>query len=238
MNIHYLEGDCADDAGNRMWDLSTTQNTLNLINKIIELSDNSIIFLPFDQSPGILMRLLGRPDVRKDICKVFSFNSRRRLPISPYICVHIRRGDCTKERHPLWYIENSFYENLFATIIQCVPNSFHIAVCTQGDTTWIEQFAKKLMLDSSRLSIYTTNQLFINDAEVDDFVLMLKADCLIGAGSSFSRWAAVLGEHKIVFDACRYPHFLGNVIQISPELNARELYNVVSSSFARIWPNG
>ena len=116
---------------------------------------------------------------------------------SRFACVHIRRGDVTPERHPDWYISDEFYISLINVLSQSLPVDFQIHVCTQGDVGNLKNNLSKL-IDSSKLVINTTDQLFANDNEIHDFRLMSQASLLVTGRSSFSNWAETMYMRKAV----------------------------------------
>lgn len=215
--VIYLEKSCPDQHGNRKWDLGDKKQLYELVSNILDAADNSLLYLPFDQSAGTLLNLYNRVEVRDDIKKVFSFTTNK-LMKTPYVCIHIRRGDCTPTAHPKWFVSDDFYRQLITKVAQSVPKTYSICICTQGDFSWLQQIVDDNGIDASRFIVRSTNQLFINDSEIEDFVLMKEADVLFSASSSFSYWATILGSHRLVFDVSRSDyHPLRNVKTINPD---------------------
>ena len=210
--IVYLETLYPDKVGNRKFSLHSREGILDILNAICGINDNSLICLPFDQGPGLLAKLFNKSVIRDDLKKVFVFSQKRNSPASPYVCIHIRRGDVTPDSHPNWYVNNDFYISLIGFLAEFLPSSLAIAVCTQGDASWLTSasFARKIF-------IYTTSQLFTNDTEIEDFALMTNADILFANCSNYSDWANILGSHKRVFDVSRSRHFLSNVSRLDPD---------------------
>jgi hypothetical protein len=227
LKISYLEREIPDQHGNRKWDLTDNKHLWDLTRKILAAEDNSLIYLPFDQSAGNLLRLYNQVEIRNDIKNIFSFDLKTSMRC-PYVCIHIRRGDCTPAAHPKWFVGDDFYLKLIQTIFQCIPAFYKVCVCTQGEISWLQQIADSKIVEPDRFIVRSTNQLFINDSEIEDFVLFKEADILFSASSSFSYWATILGSHRLVFDISRSgTHPLKNVKTVNPDIN-------INSSMTRI----
>lgn len=217
-SIYFLEKNTTDEYGNRKWDLTDKNEIVDIINKIYQVSDNTLINLPFDQSAGLFLNLLNKDEVREDVRRIFAFPDRSVSPPFPYACVHIRRGDCTRNAHPRWYVDDYFYISLLQLILSTLPDEFKVYVCTQGDIAWLNTSKLSIALTSGRLVIRSTNQLFINDSEIDDFILMKNSSFLFSAASSFSHWASFLGRHSLIVDISRSQyHALNDVVIINPD---------------------
>jgi hypothetical protein len=185
---------------------------------IANTNKDTVIKLPFDQSAGLLLSLLNRTAIREDLRQIFTFPSKETFLDSPYICIHIRRGDVDQARHPLFYVQNQFYTVLIRYLMHSLPREYKVCVCTQGDARWIEEAIADEHDLHSRLFVNTTNQLFANDSEIRDFVIMKNANVLFSASSSFSRWAAFLGHQTLHIDVTRSVHrTLKNTILINPD---------------------
>lgn len=199
IHIRYLQFRTKpDEYGNTKGNFENAKAIKEALDLINSSDDNSLIFLPFDQSTGILAKLFNYREIKQDFLNLFidkSFNK----PANKYACIHIRRGDCTRERHPQWFVSDSFYINLITLLHDILPTDYQIQICTQGSGEWITQ-QLKFSYSNRRLKINTTNQLFINETEINDFLLMKNADILFCAGSTFSHIAAYLGNHQLVFD--------------------------------------
>ena len=136
----------------------------------------------------------------------------------------------------MWYVEDHFYIQLIELLAQVIPDTHDIRVCTQGNAGWLQLSAKTTSLIEDRLFISTTNQLFINDNEVKDFILMKNAEILFSAGSWFSAWATFLGEQKLVIDISRMPlkaPLLG-VTNVNPDSNLHESLNEIANSISLV----
>lgn len=109
------------------------------------------------------------------------------------VALHIRRGD---------YVDNPFYVNLWTTdyyenAIAQFPNENFLVFCRdnqdweqdKADREWCRINLTPLLGDRWELpSRY--------NKEHEDFNLMVGCKALIGANSSFSWWAAYLGDEK------------------------------------------
>ena len=85
----------------------------------------------------------------------------------------------------------------FIILAKSLPVDFQIHVCTQGDVSNLEKHLFEL-IDSSKLVINTTDQLFANENEIQDFRLMSQASLLVTGRSSFSNWAETMYTRKAV----------------------------------------
>ena len=218
--LTYLEKDTSDPHGNRKWNLSISSEVIDIVSKILEHNgdENHLIHLPFDQSSGLLLSLLNNVNIRNELRQAFSLPKPDNTLKNPYICIHIRRGDCTETSHPEWYISNDFYIHLIDLLLESIPPHYSIVVCTQGNAEWLHNGRQADAERRKRLLIKTTDQLFLNDAEINDFSLMVNADLLFAAGSSFSHWAAYIGRHKIVIDVSRFgSHAVKHIKNINPD---------------------
>lgn len=196
----YLEQAKGDRHGNRKWNLSNGGLT-NILQEITSTPEESIVHLPFDQSAGHLMRLATRMDVRTDLNNVFGTTKWQRDG-QPYACIHIRRGDCTPDRHKEWFVSDDFYVKLIQRLDEVLPKKMPIIICTQGSMQPLKQRIPNL-IEAGRVKVQTTSELWTNDAEVNDFITLARASILITARSSFSRWAGLIGPSKCVVDINR-----------------------------------
>ncbi len=112
------------------------------------------------------------------------------------VALHIRRGD---------YVNNGFYVNLWDTdyyrkALEMFPTEQFIVFCkdNQGwdqdkaDRQWCRENLTPLLGDRFELPPK-------ENSEIDDFNLMASCKSIVMANSSFSWWAAYLGNHdKIV----------------------------------------
>ena len=196
----YLEQKTSDRDGNRKWRLSGG-GLREMLDKITAISEDSIVHLPFDQSAGDLMHLATRDDVRADLNNVFGTWAWRSNE-KPYACIHMRRGDCTPDRHKEWYVSDNFYVKLIQRLDVVLDHEMPIIICTQGSVQALEQKIPNLIA-KGRVKVQTTSELWTNDAEVNDFITLAKAEILITARSTFSRWAGLVGPRKCVVDVNR-----------------------------------
>ena len=190
-----------DQHGNIKAKLTSANEIKKVLDQIDQATENSLIFLPFDQSAGILTKLISIDEIKVDFSNLFDF-SHFKIPDYKYACIHIRRGDCTEKAHPNWYVNNKFYLNLISLLHNKLPDNYFIHICTQGVVDWIEELTNTAIYNR-RIKINTTSQLFINDEEVYDFFIMQNSTILFCAGSSFSHTAAYSGKSRLIFDADR-----------------------------------
>ena len=231
LKISYLEKKVNDQNGNRKWDPNNKNELNELINEIVDADDDNIINLPFDQSAGLLLKLLNKKVIRDDIKRIFSFNMDEKVVEDPYVCIHIRRGDCTPTAHPTWYVKNEIFIQIINVLTEIIPKNFSIIICTQGDVSWINSANISTLISQNRFAISSTNQLFINDREITDMQLMLNANILIGGTSSFSRWASFLGNHSNLIDINRNnDNPLREAINLNPDDNIKFISNIIRRS--------
>jgi hypothetical protein len=228
INIKYLENKSTDDHGNRTWPLRTSGDLRELLKEIADMPEKSLIFLPFDQQPGILKRLLAEKRHRDELASVLDLELKRCGRNERSICIHIRRGDCTQERFPEWYVNNSFYIELIKNIMQTESDSVSINICTQGETDWLNETVERA---KGRVSIYTTKDLFLNDTDIRDFKIMINSEVLVASGSSFSRWAGIFGNSVRCYDISRIdsmPPFRTYSPDADPSLLAKDILHYLA----------
>jgi len=176
--------------------------------------DFVILQLPFDQFPGKLVRRLSKAMIL-DLHKIFSGILLTKGELSDKsvknIVIHIRRGDVSPERHPHWYLPDSFYERLILNIVNFTKDKVTITIVTQGEFVVNMSSALEKYFCDGTVKVFTTSEPWINNCEIETFGLMLNADVLIGGLSSFSILASLIkkGIHQI---SCvnrgqgEYPH--------------------------------
>lgn len=232
-SICFLEKSVPDAYGNRKWDFNDKSEIHAVINMISAIEDNTIIWLPFDQSAGLLLNLLNNQVVRDDFKQVYHFDGLGMSFNHPYACVHIRRGDCTIDSHPTWYVEDRFYTCLIDMLTHTLPPEYYVVVCTQGDCAWLRKSEIAGEITSGRVIIRTTDQLFMNDSEIEDFYIMKEASIIVCAASSFSDWAAYLGNHILAINISRTAHHaLRNMLTLNPDGCIQDTINVARMAIA------
>lgn len=229
VEIRYIESLKTDEHGNRSYNMNNIKELRSCLDRLGEV-ENDLAMLPFDQQPGLLRELIGKEAIKRDLRGVLGEEMRIKPMTFPYICIHIRRGDCTKERHPHWYIENEFYMRLIRDLSSMSKGRLEIVVCTQGDIRWLRE-SKDLEPIQDLLRIRSTEDLFLNDAEFEDFRYMVNSEVLIGAGSQFSFWAAALGRQKSTVDLTRSkPCTFMNAI--NPDSDYEEVLSVMQQNLS------
>lgn len=200
VSIRYLENKNTDNHGNRAWKIVSSKDLSEILAELHSYPSNTLINLPFDQPPGIMKNFLLDNYLRTNLKAIISPQLRLTGLPNKSICIHIRRGDCTPQRFPEWFISDNYYIALINGLLSQLPRDYILNICTQGDTEWLTQCSE---MDDSRVKIFSTNDLFLNDADIRDFKIMLNSTILISCGSSFSRWAGILGNQKGLFDISR-----------------------------------
>ncbi|KZR79938.1 Glycosyl transferase family 11 [Prochlorococcus marinus str. MIT 1342] len=221
-DIAYIEADRIDGVGSRRWDFHSITNLVHVIKLIETRPNNTITFLPFDQSGGCLYNLLNLPLIKYDLAKIFNVEATTSL--NKYICIHIRRGDVSDTKHPSWFVDNDFYLNLLSSINIVAPLEIPIVICTQGDASWIDIVANQLVRQGRQIFVSTIMDSWINSNEINDFALMLNSDVLFMAGSSFSHIAGYFGGHGLLFDIDKggtsYQHKVHHICSSPQKLEA------------------
>lgn len=112
------------------------------------------------------------------------------------VALHIRRGD--------YLTSNNFHKNIWETdyykrAVALFPNDRFLVFCKdnqdpaqdKADRMWCRQHLPELLGDRWELAPY-------EDTEVEDLNMMASCKSIIGANSSFTWWAAYLGNHEKV----------------------------------------
>ena len=205
--------------------------------------DFIILQLPFDQFPGKLVRRLSKPMIA-DLQKIFSGILLPKAGSSDKtvknIVIHVRRGDVSPERHPHWYLPDSFYERLILTIVSFAKVKVSITIVTQGEFLVNKSCTLEKYFRDETVKVLTTSEAWINNCEIESFGLMLNADVVIGGLSSFSILASLIkkGIHQISCVNKRrgeYPHpvKVGTEIYVddSDQQLLLKLSNIIPLSF-------
>ena len=224
----YIENNRTDPSGNRKWEINNIKDLESLVNEILKSPINSLITLPFDQQLGKYHSLFSSTIFKENIANIFSplLASKPNTKV-PYVAVHIRRGDCTPERFPEWYIEDSQYIRLFHTLSSILPSSMPIQICTQGDTSWIQNWIHSSNLKDRKVYINSSESNFTNDQEIDHFVIMANASILITCGSSFGHWAGIIGKAEKIVDFSRIKSPLNTATRINPDQKIDNFENLI-----------
>jgi hypothetical protein len=111
-------------------------------------------------------------------------------PHNNYICIHIRRGDISKEEHPNRWDSTLKYINYISWIKTYYPN-LPIIILSQGEA--------KDFVDLTET--HDDIQLRLNGMPLVDFNFMVQAKVLVLARSSYSYTAGILNENTVLCDA-------------------------------------
>ena len=218
--IRSIGEELCDKHGNRAYDLSDVRGVVRMCKILDAQPDGTLVSLPFDQQPGCLKQLIGQESVRNELREIYIGGKSAR---GDYACIHIRRGDCTKERHPEWYVNNDLYKSLIEIIAESSGNRLKIIVCTQGTTEYLEDLVQK----GYNVEVSTTSELFLNKNETYDFGIMAGAKVLIAAGSQFSWWAGVVGNSQIAINITRSLEKDMVFKTFNPDREQKELENYI-----------
>lgn len=123
-----------------------------------------------------------------------SLQSISKLPASPYAAIHVRRGDYVavpKYAESFGVCEAEY----FARSVQLLDGNLPIYVASD-DHEWVQNELTSL---NPRIELYRGDDLF------QDLAMLAKASQLILSNSTFSWWAAYLGDHHKVI--CPEPWF-------------------------------
>ena len=110
-------------------------------------------------------------------------------PNNNYICIHIRRGDISKDKNPNRWDDTIKYLNYITWIKHYYPN-LPIIICSQGTK---EDF--EILTDTHELV-----GLRLNRMPLDDYNFMVQAKVLVIARSSYSYTAGILNENEVLCD--------------------------------------
>lgn len=113
------------------------------------------------------------------------------------IAVHIRRGDYLKASQfhtNLW--DTSYYHEAF----KLFPNEKFLVFCKDTQNPEMDTADKEWCVENLTPILGEDFEMYTHGEETDDLNAMASCKGLIGANSSFSWWAAFLGNHeKVVF---------------------------------------
>lgn len=110
-------------------------------------------------------------------------------PSNDYICIHIRRGDISKDLHPNRWDSLYKYLNYISWIKTYYPD-LPIIILSQGTPQDFEILTKT----------HEEIQLKLNGMPLVDFNFMVQAKVLVIARSSYSYTAGILNENEVLCD--------------------------------------
>lgn len=200
--------------GNDCFDTNTTDGLKELLNgidsEIIEdmSEDLVLIQLPFDQPPGLLLRLLRNQDVSSDMRRLLKVPIHKgNAPMR--VAIHIRRGDVTRQSFPDWWIPGDYYCRLLDALDNTLPKDWSITIVSQEpfDNEIREMVSainarnnyNLLEVDvSKRVSLEIAGGQWSNHEEVPALQTMMLADVIIGTISSFACLASKLAGNDYI----------------------------------------
>lgn len=109
------------------------------------------------------------------------------------IALHIRRGDYLKAAQfhvPLW--QTDYYKNA----VQIFPNETFLVFCKDNQDKAVDEADKK-WCEEYMQNLGVKFEMYEHGIETDDLNVMANCKSIIGANSTFSWWAAYLGNHEI-----------------------------------------
>jgi len=122
---------------------------------------------------------------------------RRQYPIEEYCYVHFRGGDYNWDSPTNWILPKVFYEKAKSEIRKVSPNIKFII--TTNDVELAKSYFDGDIILSNKTSNYQPDGIRISNDYKVDFRLLQDSKFIILSNSTFSWWAAWLGEqeHKI-----------------------------------------
>ena len=132
----------------------------------------------------------------KYLSQIFQVNQPPSISWSPSskvkIGVHIRKGDYINFQGGIFYYEDSTYiENILYLISELSIDSESINIFLSSNSI----ISKNNIRD--KLSFYVLSS--TNDSSIDDLFGLSQCDYILGPPSSFSCWAAFIGNSKLAF---------------------------------------
>ena len=132
----------------------------------------------FSDFSGYIKNLFHFDDITKEKVSEFISASPNGRPIT---AIHVRRGDYGKFPDTYYMQEVEYYTNA----MKLFPDNNYIFLCFGEDKKWVEE---NFQGDNVFISPFTE--------ELDDLTLMMMADNIVIANSTFSWWSAWLGEKE------------------------------------------
>ncbi|PZU82688.1 MAG: hypothetical protein DI529_13885 [Chryseobacterium sp.] len=100
------------------------------------------------------------------------------------ITVHVRRGDYKEFLDGQYYFEDDLYIKKIKEFINVIPEGkYKILICTNDENFDLERYKNEF-----------GNIIQSKEGPVEDQYLMSRTDYILGAPSTFSQWASVMGE--------------------------------------------
>jgi hypothetical protein len=208
----------SDQYGNRKWDLTKTGQVRELLNKLTDLHEKTLVILPFDQFPGRLLQLLKNKDLGDVLSEILGGAANPETTQNKYACIHIRRGDCTQNNHPFWFVHDELYIHIVRVLDKLLPIHWEIKICTQGHHPFLVKLKSEILDRSGRVvSLLDSEDSFINDQDIRDYFTMMNASLLFTPGSWFSTWAGYANKSSTVVEVARRPDSRPFDFHINPD---------------------
>lgn len=201
--------------GNDDFDTSSIhglKHFLSTIDKVLintKSKSQALIQLPFDQPPGLLLRLLNNNSIYDDLAKLVKINIASSTS-QKILAIHIRRGDVNENTYPEWWIPGHFYCQLLHTLDQQLESHWKIIIVSQEvfdqeirieaeriNNRYVQE-KDSFCKDSSRVVLEVAEGRWSNTEEVSALKTLIKADVIIGSISSFACLASRLGNNKYI----------------------------------------
>lgn len=109
------------------------------------------------------------------------------------ISVHIRRGDYKQFMDGRYYYEDDIYIKKIKEFLQVIPKqNYKILICTNDENLDIERYRKEF-----------GDVIQSHEGPLEDQYLISQTSYLLGAPSTFSQWASIMGEvpYYHIYDA-------------------------------------
>ena len=220
-NVVNVSAGYREPHGNDDFDTSNTHGLklfLSTIDEILVNNDSqTLIQLPFDQPPGLLLRLLNDKRIYDDLRKLLKINIAS-TSSKKTLAIHIRRGDVTQNAYPDWWIPGEFYCELLHTLDEQLDDHWNIIIVSQEVfdheirleaeriNKRFDQSNKSTAKASSRVVLEIAEGRWSNSEEVTALQTLIKADVIIGSISSFACLASRLGNNRYILLTKGEPH--------------------------------
>lgn len=116
----------------------------------------------------------------------------RELQESPFIAVHVRRGDFKKFSKNVGLLSNDYYADAIQELDLLLGGNFPIIVFSDEPET------AKIVLKAHELRVNRWISQPVGSSPIESLLLMSEAHAIVIANSTYSWWAAKLGRSKLV----------------------------------------
>ena len=205
-NISFIEdmNTCHLRLNRKLKWVNTSSIYSSLYAEVVKQEKENLCILAFDQKPGLLINLISHQS-DQDLLNTLNYKlvenvlGNISLPKDPFICMHLRRGDVDSTSHPSWYIPDPVVLSLFEKLTSCVDNEIILITEESYLSPVLRSYIsahKQFNIASDMISAHIGSY----DKDIYDWIIMLKAQFLIGSKSSFSQLAHLFGLSERYFN--------------------------------------